>query len=224
MLAGNKFDQVAPVGADVRKCAGLPALTGIYAPVTVGGSEQPILQIGAVDELECAHSARLDAGLRLAHHGVVAVHIRHRGHPLMGLGQGLQLLGVGKFCSQGLFAHHMLAGTQCLCGHLVMQSIGGADMDYLHMGIRQQLGQRRIGLHTPRRGHRLRTRCAGAQHAAQHSTAGGNGPTVHVRNHSCANEGHTQLVHCFVSCRPWGLVNLQEVYVLEITFDILYYL
>src|SRR3712207_7761786 len=47
--------------------------SGLHAPVVVLGAEQPVLQVGAVQQPQRARLPRPDALARLAHGGVVAV-------------------------------------------------------------------------------------------------------------------------------------------------------
>ena len=72
------LDQVHPVRADVAEGEARAALLGLEAPREVGRLQQPVLQIGAVDEMDRAELAARDHLPRLLHHRVAAV-VEHHG-------------------------------------------------------------------------------------------------------------------------------------------------
>ena len=78
-MAGDELGEVAPMRADVGEGARRSAEVGVDAPVVVLGSQQPVLEVGAVDEVDGTALAGADTLLGLADRGVVAVDERDGG-------------------------------------------------------------------------------------------------------------------------------------------------
>ena len=78
-VAGDELGEVAPVRADVGERARGAAELGVDAPVVVLRAQQPVLQVGAVEQADRPGGAAADALARLADRRVVAVDERHRG-------------------------------------------------------------------------------------------------------------------------------------------------
>ena len=72
-VAGDELGQVAPVRADVGEGARRAAELLVDAPVVVLRTQQPVLQVAAVDQPQRAGRAGAHALARLAHGRVVAV-------------------------------------------------------------------------------------------------------------------------------------------------------
>ncbi len=75
--AGDVLHQVAPVRSDVADRRARAALVRLEAPREVGRLEQPVLQVGAVDEVHRAELAAGDHLARLLHQRVAAIVERH---------------------------------------------------------------------------------------------------------------------------------------------------
>jgi len=72
------LDQVYPVRADVAEGKAGAAVFGLEPPGEVRWLQQPVLQVGAVDEMDRAQVTRGDHRPRLLHHRVAAV-VEHHG-------------------------------------------------------------------------------------------------------------------------------------------------
>ena len=143
------------MSANARDGAAQPL---VHAPVVVVGAQQPVLQIGAVQQ---AHRAGLPAGdalARLAHRRVVAVDERNRGldGPTSAAAStsSLRLCGVER---ERLLADHVLAGGQRGLGERQVKVVRRADVHDVDVRvahellggverpIRAELGGRRLG-------------------------------------------------------------------------------
>ena len=78
-MAGDELGKVAPVRADVGERARGAAELVVDAPVRVVRAEQPVLEVGAVQQVQRAGPAAADALARLADGRVVAVDERDAG-------------------------------------------------------------------------------------------------------------------------------------------------
>ncbi len=108
-VAGDELGEVAPVRPDVGERARRAAELGVDAPVVVVGAKQPVLEVGAVDEVDGAALAARDALARLAHGRVVAVGERDGGADRLAGGQLAEPLGVGDRGRERLLADDVLA-------------------------------------------------------------------------------------------------------------------
>ena len=143
LLAGDELGQVAPVRADVGERARGAARRGVDAPVAVLGIEQPVLQIGAVDEAHRPGVAAAHALARLADRGIEAIDERHRRDDVGRRGLAGQRLGARAVGGQGLLADDVAARGQRRRGQRAMQVVRRADVDDVDVaGLDHLLGAR----------------------------------------------------------------------------------
>jgi hypothetical protein len=128
-VAGHELGQIAPVRADVRERPRSAAEIGLDAPVVVLRAQQPVLQVGAVDQADRAALPGAHALARLAHRGVVAVDERDGGDLARIGGRVRDGLRGERVHRDRLLEDHVLAGGQGGFGERHVQMIGRADVD-----------------------------------------------------------------------------------------------
>ena len=78
--ADDMLDEIAPMRSDVADGRALAALFRLEAPGEIGGLQQPVLQVRAVDEVRLAQLACRDHLAGLLHQRIAAIVERHGVH------------------------------------------------------------------------------------------------------------------------------------------------
>ena len=145
--AGDRVDEVQPVGADVGHRPQLAALGREDAPVVVGVEEQPVLHVAAGHVVDLAELAAAHPLAGLDRERVEAdVVVDARGLPRVLAGEGHELGRLLRGHGQRLLAQHVLAGLERGLRHLEVQLVRRADVDRLDRLVVEQLLQRAVGL------------------------------------------------------------------------------
>jgi hypothetical protein len=126
------------VRADVGERTGRAAQLGVDAPVRVAGAEQPVLEVGPVQQVERAGLAAADALPRFANGRVVAIDERYACKQT-GARRGVHESFRSRDVRQRLLAHDVLAGCEGSLGEWVVKVVGRADVHDVDVRIANQL-------------------------------------------------------------------------------------
>ena len=164
--------------ADVGERPIRTAFTGLATPAGGRTAGLPILQVGAVQQMQPSGLPGSHARPGLAHRRVEPVDERHRRHPVAR--RGGQRARIGKGCRQRLLANHRLAGGKGAVRQRRVQRVRGADVHHVNVvggdqflsgGGRSQRAQSVGSSGGPLRG--------GRRHPRHHPASGAHGMGVH---------------------------------------------
>jgi hypothetical protein len=138
-MTGDVLREIAPVRSNVGERRTGAALLGLQAPRKIGRLEQPVLQVGAVDEVRAADLAGRDHLASLLHQGIPTVIEGHGVDHAGLLRRAPQLVRLGGRHGQRLFRHHVLAAGDRRANHAAVQVIRRGVVNDVDLRIRDEL-------------------------------------------------------------------------------------
>jgi hypothetical protein len=138
-MARDELGEVAPVRADVRERTRRAAELVVDAPVRVVGSQEPVLQIRAVQQMDRAGPSCSHALARLADGRIEAVDERDARVEARLRRELGEPLGAGEVGGERLLAHDVLARLERRLGERQVEVVGGADVDDVDVGVADEL-------------------------------------------------------------------------------------
>ena len=135
LQAGDVLHEVAPMRSDIADGGARASLVDLEAPRVVGRVEQPVLQVGAVDEVQRPQLAGRDERTRVLNERIAAIVERDGMDDAGTLGGLKQRARLGRRGGQRLVRDDVLAALERRHDDRRVQVVRCGVVHHVHVGI-----------------------------------------------------------------------------------------
>src|ERR1051326_6585478 len=149
LQSSDVFREIAPMRPDVGEGTAESALTAVEPPGIISLFQEPVLEIGSMDEMNPPYCLLRDTTPRLLYQRIAAISEGHRMDNARRVGGLQKFAGLRRGHRQGLIANDVLVLSQRGEDGRAVQMIWSCDVDYIDRGVRCQVFEACVYLWNP---------------------------------------------------------------------------